>query len=164
MSVLEILSESLGYTLSDVKEIGGYVLAVYGGLFGIALIRSVLDAKNAREEKERLEHREEIKERLEEIRLRLAEIRLAKAEAEIEATEEDEALKESLQTDEEFEEYLFRKQQANELYEELNEEEIMLSQQAEEFEYIIYETDDETTYIYIDENGEPVGIEQRERN
>lgn len=137
--ILETLSKEFGYSLADIKEIGGYVLSAYGGLLGIALMRSVVDGRKAKALAERKERREEIRERLDEIRLRLAEIRLEKAEAEFKAQE----CEDKRRTQEE----------ALAVYEELVLEEQELEVKEQEFETIVNgveEDEDDGIYIYKD--------------
>lgn len=150
MSILDTLSKEFGYSLADIKEIGGYVLSAYGGLLGIALIRSVIDGRKAKAAAERKERREEIRERLDEIRLRLAEIRLEKAEAEIKAHEAEESSDEH----EECEDRRRTQEEALAVYEELVAEEQVLEAQEQEFETIVNgigeDEDDDGVYIYKD--------------
>lgn len=145
--ILETLSKEFGYSLADIKEIGGYVLSAYGGLLGIALMRSVVDGRKAKALAERKERREEIRERLDEIRLRLAEIRLEKAEAEFKAQEVEEA------EHEECEDKRRTQEEALAVYEELVLEEQELEVKEQEFETIVNgveEDEDDGIYIYKD--------------
>ena len=145
--ILETLSKEFGYTLADIKEIGGYVLSAYGGLLGIALMRSVVDGRKAKALAERKERREEIRGRLDEIRLRLAEIRLEKAEDEFKAQEVEEA------EHEECEDKRRTQEEALAVYEELVLEEQELEVKEQEFETIVNgveEDEDDGIYIYKD--------------
>ena len=80
--IIEILKETFTTVLSDLGVVGWGVIGIYVIIFGLSIMRLVIDYKDKSEHADLLEKRQEVRARIDEINLRLAEIRLARHEEE----------------------------------------------------------------------------------
>ena len=80
--IIEILKETFTTVLSDLGVVGWSVIGIYVIIFGLSIMRLVIDYKDKSEHADLLEKRQEVRARIDEINLRLAEIRLARHEEE----------------------------------------------------------------------------------
>ena len=80
MSIVSDLTSSFGVASSDLKQIGGMVIAVYVVVFVVNIIRLFFNAKKKREAEQIKLERENLKFELDKVRLRLEQIKLEKEE------------------------------------------------------------------------------------
>ncbi len=142
--IIEILKETFTTVLSDLGVVGWGVIGIYVIIFGLSIMRLVIDYKDKSEHADLLEKRQEVRARIDEINLRLAEIRLARHEEEeklrleaAEAREKQKAFYDDLndiadELDDDEDEFDFEKRQ--QIIAEMEAEEAAIQQELQEAE------------------------------
>ena len=142
--IIEILKETFTTVLSDLGVVGWGVIGIYVIIFGLSIMRLVIDYKDKSEHADLLEKRQEVRARIDEINLRLAEIRLARHEEEeklrleaAEAREKQKAFYDDLndiadELDDDQDEFDFEKRQ--QIIAEMEAEEAAIQQELQEAE------------------------------